>query len=52
MGSNCPKGVSGRVIVAEQGIKDWWKEYMEKLTNEDNEWDNRWKDIKPQACQG
>jgi len=22
MGSNCPKGVSGRVIVAEQGIKD------------------------------
>jgi len=34
-GSNCLKGVSGKVIVAENGIKDSWKEYMEKLMNEE-----------------
>ena len=26
------------MIVDEKGIKDSWKEYMEKLTNEENEW--------------
>jgi len=40
-GSNCLKGVSGKVIVDEKGIKDSWKEYMEKLMNEENEWDHR-----------
>jgi len=40
-GSNCLKGVSGKVIVDEKGIKDSWKEYMEKLINEENEWDHR-----------
>jgi len=29
------------VIVDEKGIKDLWKEYMEKLMNEENEWDHR-----------
>jgi len=28
------------VIVDEKGIKDLWKEYMEKLMNEENEWDH------------
>jgi len=37
MGSNCLKGVSGKVIVDEKGIKDSWKEYMEKMMNEENE---------------
>ena len=32
--------VSGKVIVDEEGIKDTWKEYMEKLMNEENEWDH------------
>jgi len=41
MGSNCLKGVMGEVIVDEKGIKDWWMEYMEKLMNEENEWDHR-----------
>jgi len=41
MGSNCVKGVSSKVIVDERGIKDLWKEYMEKLRNEENEWDHR-----------
>jgi len=40
-GSNCLKGVSGKVVVGEKGIKNSWKEYMEKLMNEENEWDHR-----------
>jgi len=40
-GSNCLKGALGRVIVDEKGIKDSWKEYMEKLMNEENKWDHR-----------
>ena len=34
------KGALGKVIVDEKGIKDSWKEYMEKLMNEENEWDH------------
>jgi len=34
------KGVSDRVIVDEKGIKNSWKKHMEKLTNEENEWDH------------
>ena len=37
--TNCLKGVSGKVIIDKKGIKDSWKEYMEKLMNEENEWD-------------
>jgi len=33
--------VSGKVILNKKGIKDSWKEYMEKLMNEENEWDHR-----------
>ena len=29
------------MIVHEKGIKDSRKEYMEKLMNEENEWDHR-----------
>jgi len=36
IGSNCLKRVSGKVIVDEKGIKHSWKEYMEKLMNEEN----------------
>ena len=39
--SKCLKGVSGKVIVDEKGITDSWKEYTEKLINEENEWDHR-----------
>jgi len=41
MGSNCLKGVSGKVIVDEKEIKYSWKEYMEMLMDEANEWDHR-----------
>ena len=37
MGSNGLKGVSGKVTVDEKGIEDSQNEYMEKLTNEENE---------------
>ena len=36
-GLNCIKGASGKVIIDDKGIKDSWKEYMEKLMNEENE---------------
>jgi len=29
------------VIAGEKGIKDSWKEYMEKLINNENEWNHR-----------
>jgi len=41
MGSNCLKGVSGKVTLDEKGSKDSWKEYMEKLMNAENQWDHR-----------
>jgi len=28
------------VVVDKKGIKDSWKKYMEKLMNEENEWDH------------
>jgi len=40
-GSNCLKGVLDKVIVDKKRIKDSWKEYREKLTNEENERDHR-----------
>jgi len=40
-GLNCIKGASGKVIVDDKGIKNLWKEYMEKLMNEENEWDHK-----------
>jgi len=30
-GEKCIKGASGKVTVDDKGIKDCWKEYMEKL---------------------
>ena len=40
-GLNCIKGASGKVTVDDKGIKDSWKEYMENLMNEENEWDHK-----------
>jgi len=41
------------VIVDDKGIKDSWKEYMEKLMSEENEWDHKiWGEVKegPADC--
>ena len=40
-GLNCIKGASEKVILDDKQIKDSWKEYMEKLLNEENEWDHK-----------
>ena len=40
-GLHCIKGASGKVIVGDKGIKDSWKEYMEKVMNEENEWGHK-----------
>ena len=40
-GLNCIIGASGKVIVDDKGIKDSWKEYVEKLMNEENGWDHK-----------
>jgi len=40
-GLNCIKGASEKVIVDDKGIKDSWKEYMEKMMNEENEWGHK-----------
>ena len=40
-GLNCIKGASGEVIEDDKGIKDSWKEYMEKLMNKENKWDHK-----------
>ena len=37
----CIKRASGKVIVDDKGMKDLWKEYMEKLMNEENELDHK-----------
>ena len=36
--SNCVKGVSSNVILDEKWIRDLWKEYTEKLMNEETIW--------------
>ena len=38
---NCLKDSSGRLILDEEGKKRVWKEYMEKLLNEENQWDGK-----------
>jgi len=40
-GLNCIKGASRKVMVDDKGIKDSGKEYMEKLMNEETEWDHK-----------
>jgi len=40
-GLNCIKEASGKVIVDDKGIEDCWKEYMEKLMNEEKESDHK-----------
>ena len=36
---NCMKNASGEIVVGEENLIEVWKEYMEKLLNEENEWD-------------
>jgi hypothetical protein len=46
VGGSCVNDDQGRLVIDSEGIKGVWKEYMEKLLNEENDWD---KDI---ICDG
>ena len=39
IGGNCLKGENGKLVTGEENLKKEWKNYMEKLLNEENEWD-------------
>ena len=40
-GTNCLKGDNGELLVSEeQQVSDRWREYFEKLLNEENEWND------------
>ena len=39
IGGRCLKDNVGKIISGEENLKKRWKEYMEKLLNEENEWD-------------
>ena len=39
IGGRCLKNDDGKIISGEENLKKRWKEYMEKLLNEENEWD-------------
>ena len=34
------KDTTGRIVIDGKGIKKTWKDYMEKLLNEENDWDH------------
>ena len=40
VGVHCVKNWNGNIMVESDKIKNAWKHYMEKLLNEENEWDN------------
>ena len=39
IGGNCLKDENGKLVTGEENLKKEWKNYMEKLLNEENEWD-------------
>ena len=39
-GTNCLKGDNGEFLVSEEQVSDKWREYFEKLLNEENEWND------------
>ena len=38
--TNCLKGDNGELLVSEEQVSDRWREYFEKLLNEENEWND------------
>ena len=39
-GTNCLKVDNGELLVSEEQVSDRWREYFEKLLNEENEWND------------
>ena len=48
-GVNCLRNDEGEVLVEEQQIKNRWRKYMQKLLNEENEWN---REVVSEAVQG
>lgn len=48
-GVSCLKDSAGRIVTDSSGIKQIWKQYMEKLLNEENVWD---KDVSCDRIEG
>ena len=40
-GVNCLRGLDGKLIADEAGIKKAWKQHIEKVMNEENVWDQQ-----------
>ena len=38
---NCLRDNNGHLVLDEEGRKQVWKQYMQKLLNEENEWDQQ-----------
>ena len=39
--TNCLKGDNGELLVCEEQVSGRWREYFEKLLNEENEWNDK-----------
>ena len=39
-GTNCLKGDNGELLVSEEQVSGRWREYFEKLLNEENDWND------------
>ena len=39
-GTKCLKGDNGELLVSEEQVSGRWREYFEKLLNEENEWND------------
>ena len=39
IGGKCLRDDEGKLVTGEESLKKQWKKYMEKLLNEENEWD-------------
>ena len=41
IGGKCLKDENGKLVTGEENLRKVWKKYMEKLLNEENEWDGQ-----------
>ena len=41
LGGSCLKDENGKVVTGDENLKKLWKKFMEKLLNEENEWDGK-----------
>ena len=44
-GGRCMRGSDGKLYFSEKGKGKVWKDYMERFTNEENDWYCMWKEM-------